>query len=255
MLPVLFEVGQFKFYSFGTFIALGTIAAGLFLFRMAKVRKLTTHHLFDTVLFTLLFALLGARLTYYFVYLDEFQNFAQVLFFWKGGLVALGGIITGFVAYLYHMRRQKDPIWQMLDIGALALMIGWTIGKFGCFLSDCSVGRDASNFLTIGGHYPVDLFSAVWALLIFWIMFRTWSRNRLSEGVVFFLTLEALFLGTLLINTLKADFGEGVIRIEAIINLAIIVTIYLLFWKLHGPKIERRRFGLAIKNLVFRKHD
>ncbi|MBI4948260.1 prolipoprotein diacylglyceryl transferase [Candidatus Berkelbacteria bacterium] len=253
MLPILFEVGSFKFYSFGTFIAVGTIIAGIFLFKAAKSRKMVTHHLFDTVLFTLLFALLGARITYFFIYQDEFQGFAQLFLFWKGGLVALGGFISGFLAFLYHAKRERDPIWQVLDIAALSLLVGWSVGKFGCFLSECSLGRISSSLFTINGSFPIDLFSSIWAAVVFVVMYRIWLKNRLSEGVVFFLSMEALFLGTLLINTLRLDFGDGIIRVEAILNLAIIVTIYLLFWKLHGPKIERRRFGLAIKNFVFKR--
>lgn len=255
MLPVLFEVGSFKFYSFGSFIALGTIVGGLFLMKAARSRKLKTHHLFDTVLFTLLFALLGARISYYFVYQNQFQNLGQILFFWQGGLVALGGILAGFLAFLYHIRKEKDPIWQVLDIGALAMIIAWAIGKFGCFLSACSVGRDADNFLSIQGMYPVDLYSSVWAIALFTVMLTIWLRNRLSDGVVFFLTMEGLFLGQLLINTLKADFGEGIVRVEAILNLTIIVVTYLLFWKLHGPKLQKNRWGLAVRNFVFRKKN
>lgn len=253
MLPVLFEVGSLKFYSFGSFIALGTIIGGLFIFRAARQRNLTTHHLFDTVLYTLLFALIGARVSYYFVYQNQFQNFGQLFFFWQGGLVALGGLLTGFLTFMYHIRKQRDPVWQLLDIGALGLILSWAIGKFGCHLSSCAVGRDAENFLTINGSYPVDLFSSVWAIAVFAVMVIIWLRNRLSDGVVFFLTMEGLFLGQLLINTLKADFGEGIVRVEAIINLALIISLYLLFWKLHGPKIEKRRFGVAVKNFVFRK--
>lgn len=254
MLPVLFEVGKFKFYSFGSLIALGTILGGLFLTRAARARGLKTHHLFDTVLFTLLFALLGARLSYYFVYQNQFQNIGQIFLFWQGGLVALGGLVAGFIAFLYHARKENDPIWQVLDIGALGLILAWSVGKFGCFLSACSIGRDANNFLTVHGMYPVDLFSSIWAAALFSVMVYIWLRNRLSDGVVFFLTIEGLFLGQLVINTLKADFGEGIVRVEAILNLAVIVLVYLLFWKLHGPKIEKNRWGTAVRNFVFRRH-
>ena len=143
----------------------------------------------------------------------------------------------------------------MLDIGGLALILSWAIGKFCCFLSACSIGRDSQSFLSIDGMIPVDLFSSIWALGLFAVMATIWLRNRLSDGVVFFLTLEGLFLGQLLINTLKADFGEGIVRVEAILNLTIIVVTYLLFWKLHGPKLQKNRWGLAVRNFVFRKRN
>jgi phosphatidylglycerol:prolipoprotein diacylglycerol transferase len=252
MLPVLFELGKFKFYSFGTFIALGTVIGGILLFWLAKKRRLKTHHLFDTVLYTLLLSLAGARLAYYFIYAKEFQSFWQVLYFWQGGLIALGGIIVGFLVYLYFIRKEKDPIWQMLDIGALSFLVAWAIGKFGCFLSGCATGRLTESPLAINGAFPVDLFSIIWALAIFVLLWRSWLKNKLSDGVIFFLAMEGFFLGELLIKTLKIDFAEDIVRIEAVSHLVIIVAIYLIFWRLHGPKIEKNQIGQTIKNFVFR---
>ena len=252
MRPILFEIGQFKFYSFGSFIALGAVVAGLFIVWAAKLRRLHTHHLFDTVLYTLLFGLLGGRLTYYFLYQNQFKNIWQVFYFWQGGLVALGGLVAGFLAYLYYIRQEKDPMWQMLDIGILGLLLGWTFGKFGCHLSTCTLGRTADNLFSINGAYPVDLFSLIWAGIIFIIMTLLWLKNKLSDGVVFFLGLEALFLGELLIKTLRADFGDGLARTEALVMLGLIIGIYLVFWRLHGPRFEKNRFGTMVRNLVFR---
>jgi hypothetical protein len=64
--------------------------------------------------------------------------------------------------------------------------------------------------------------------------------------------MEAFFLGELLIKTLKIDFAEDIVRIEAVSHLVIIVAIYLIFWRLHGPKIEKNQIGETIKNFVFR---
>lgn len=255
MLPVLFEIGQFKFYSFGTFIALGTILGGLLVVRATKSRKLKTHHLFDTILYTLLFSLIGARLAYYFIYSNQFQTFWQVLYFWQGGLVALGGIVVGFLTYLYFINREKDSTWQALDIAALGLLTAWSVGKFGCFLSSCSIGRPTESFLAVNGAFPIDIFSSIWALLIGAVLFRIWLGKKLSDGVVFFLALEGLFLGELLIKTLRADFGISSGRVEALIYLTLIVAVYIIFWRMHGPRIERKNFGIVIKNFIYRRRS
>lgn len=252
MYPVLLEIGRFKLYSFGTFIALGAIAAGVFAFLSSKSKGLKTHHIFDTVLYTLIIGLIGARLGYYFAYQNQFQNFWQVFYFWQGGLIAVTGIALGFISFLYFVKKQRDPIWQSLDIGALAFLIAWAIGKTGCFLSGCSIGRP-TTFLAINGSYPVDLFSAIWAAILYFVLIRSWSRGKLSDGVIFFLSLEGLFLGELLIRTLDADFGEGIARIQAMVYLGLIVLIYGIFWKIHGPKIEKASIGNSFRSLVFRR--
>jgi len=253
MHPVLLEIGKFKLYSFGSFIAIGAVAAGIVIYRLAKMSRLATHHLFDTILYTLLLALLGARLTYYFVYQDQFHSFWQIIYFWQGGLIALGGLIIGFLIYTQTIRRLKEPIWPWLDIGALGLLIGWAIGKIGCHLSGCSIGRSTTSFLSIDGAYPVDFLSLFWLLLLFGSLLYAWIRNRLSDGVIFFLALEGFFLGELLVKTLQLDFGEGVGRIEAVINLGLIAAIYILFWRLHGPQIEKNRLGSYLRRLILRR--
>lgn len=253
MHPVLLEIGKFKLYSFGSFIAIGTIAAGLVMYRLAKMSRLSTHHLFDTILYTLLMALLGARLTYYFVYQNQFQSFWQVIYFWQGGLIALGGLIIGFLVYFQTIRRLKEPIWPWLDIGALGLLVGWAVGKIGCHLSGCSVGRSTGSFLGIDGAYPVDFFGLFWLLLLFSVLLYAWTKNRLSDGVIFFLALEGFFLGELLLKTLRLDFGDGLGRVEAVINLTLIGAIYFLFWGQHGPQIEKNRLGSYLRRLILRR--
>lgn len=257
MQPVLLEVGNFKLYSFGSFIALGALIGGLILYRTVKLRKLKTTYLFDVILYTLLIGILGARLSYYFTYQEQFKNFWQVFYFWQGGLLALGGLSVGFLAFVQFIRKHKQPLWPLLDSMILALLAGWGIGKIGCHLSTCTVGRATDSLIAIEGSFPIDLISAVWAALVFAALLAMWLRNRFSDGVIFFLGIEAFLLGELLIKTLKADFGEGIVRAEAMIYLGLIALSYVLFWRLHGPKIQKNRWknwvgGVALRLRVKR---
>lgn len=253
MQPILFELGRFKLYSFGTFIALGAFVGGVFLYHMLRRRKHRVHHIFDTVLYTLLIGLLGARITYYFTFQEQFKSFGQIFYFWQGGLLALGGIIIGFLALLRFIKKSKQPLWEVLDATGLAFLIGWAIGKVGCHLSLCTIGRASDGFLSVNGSYPIDLFSSIWAAIVFGTLMYVYLRDKLSAGIVFFLATEAFLLGELLIKTLKADFGEGIVRAEAMVYLVLIVITYLLFWRFHGPQIEKtslKNFFSSLKGRV-----
>lgn len=245
MRPVLLEIGRLKIYSFGTFIALGAVLAGLLMYWMSRRRKIATKYLFDNILYTVISGLLAARLVYYFAYQNQFRSFWQAIYFWQGGLVALGGLVVGFGVYYYLLRKQKLPIWASLDIASLGLLVGWAAGKFGCHLSVCTVGRETTSSLALAGGYPVDLISSLWAAALVVAMFIVWLGKRFNDGVVFFLSLEGLFLGELLIKTLRADFGEGLIRLETGIYLFLIIVIYLGFWTLHGPGWKMNTSGLT----------
>lgn len=251
MYPVIFSIGKFQLYTFGSLIALGTLLAGYFLFWAARNRRLPTAPLFDLVLYTLLGGLLGARLGYYLLYQEQFQSFWQIIYFWQGGLAALPGLFTGFLVFLYTLRRENLPLWPILDIGVIGFLIGWVIGKTGCQLSSCTVGR-ASNFLALNGTYAVDLLSAVWAAVTATVCFFIWTQKKLRDGVVFFLALEAFFLGEFLLKTLKADFGEGISRLEAATLLLVIIFAYAIFLRLHGPMM---REGILLERVkrIFRR--
>jgi phosphatidylglycerol:prolipoprotein diacylglycerol transferase len=252
MHPVLFSIGKFKLYSFGSFIGIGTIIAGYFLFWAARSRKLPTAPLFDLVLYTLLGGLIGARIGYYILYQEQFQSFWQIIYFWEGGLAAIPGLLTGFLVFRFTLSRENLPVWPLADIGAIGLLIGWSVGKLGCELSGCTVGR-STNFLAINGSHPVDLYSAVFALVLAGVCFYLWTRKKLRDGVVFFLATEALFLGEFLLKTLKADFGEGTSRLEAVTYLLIIIITYAIFLRLHGPVWREGELAERFKRLVRRR--
>lgn len=251
MYPVILSIGKFQLYTFGSFIALGAIVAGCFMFWAARVRKLPTAPLFDLVLYTLLGGLIGARLGYYILYQEQFQNVWQIIYLWQGGLAALPGIVTGFLVFSYTLRRENLPIWPLIDIGALGFLAGWILGKLGCQLSSCTIGR-SSNFLAINGGYAVDLLSAVWAFGTVAVCFYLWSQKKLRDGVTFFLAIEAFFLGELLLKTLKTDFGEGVSRLEAATLLIVIILIYAVFLRLHGPMLNEGQLVSHVKRLFRR---
>ena len=249
MYPVLFSIGKFKLYSFGSFIALGTLAAGYFMYWAARTRKLPTAPLFDLVLYTLLGGLIGARVGYYILYQEQFQSFWQVIYFWQGGLAALPGILAGFAVFIFTLRRENLPVWPLVDIGGISFLIAWSVGKFGCQLSTCTIGR-SSNLLAINGMYAVDLLGAIWALLVAGVCYYLWTQKKLRDGVVFFLVVEALFLGEFLLKTLKADFGEGVTRLDATATLTVIILTYATFLRLHGPIFREGKLLERIKKLI-----
>ncbi len=252
MYPVLLTIGKFKLYSFGSFIALGAILGGYFLYRAAKYKKLPTGYLFDAALYSLLAGLLGARIGYYILYQDQFQTVWQALYFWQGGLVALTGLAVGFFTFLKLVKDQRVSVWKMLDIGVIALLIGWFFGKFGCHLSSCAIGKAGSGVLTVNGSYAVDLVSAIWALITGTTLYIQWKNNRWNDGIVFLTGIEALLIGELIINTLRADFGTSIAKAEAFVLSLLIVVVYAYFWRLHGPEFERNKFIGSISRTVKR---
>ena len=238
MHPVLLQIGQFKIYSVGAFIALAAIASGLLYYYLAKKRGLKTNHIFDTVLYILVIGLVFGRLGYYFIYTEQIHAFREIFYFWQGGLLALPAILAGFGALLYILKRHEEPYQRSLDIVGLSFLLAWAIGKLGCHISGCSIGRPWTGFLSLDGVYPVDLLSSILILLIFIVLLFLYLTSRVKEGIIFFIAIEGYLISELLIKVLKSDFGNDLTRVESIIYLGLIIAVYIVFWLLHGPGIK-----------------
>ena len=251
MRPILLEIGRLKIYSFGTFIALGAVVGALVTSWIGRRLGLKNPKTYENVLYSFVGALIFARIGYFLVYREEFQSFWQILAFWQGGLVAITGLLGGFLIYCYRLRGQSQPLAINLDAAGVGLLAGWAVGKFGCHLSSCTIGRVYSGPLAVENGYPVDLLSAVWAAVLALAIIAL-IRRKLQNGVLFFLAIEGLFLGELLIKTLRADFGSDYLKLETAVLLLIIAGIYLVFWRLHGPKPPSEKLTKLFDRMNFR---
>ena len=70
----------------------------------------------------------------------RFQPFWKTFAIWEGGLAIHGAIIGGIVSLLIYCRRKKISLAAMLDIGALCMIMGQAIGRWGNFTNGEAAG-------------------------------------------------------------------------------------------------------------------
>ena len=70
----------------------------------------------------------------------------------RGGLVAYGGMIGGFLASWYGCHKRKIPLLQWADVAAPSVVLGTAITRMGCFLFGCDYGRRIEP--AVGGVVP-----------------------------------------------------------------------------------------------------
>ena len=89
----------------------------------------------DIILIAALFGVLGSRLFSILENLDAFwaDPFGQM--FSGAGLTIYGGLIVAFIVVFLYVKKIGIPPVQMMDIAALALLIGYGIGRMGCQFS------------------------------------------------------------------------------------------------------------------------
>jgi len=98
MHPILLEIGSIKIYAYGFMIAMG-ICISLFLIKRNSFQtSIDKNILIDFVLSALFFGILGSRILYIVLHLDNFKyDWFSVVKIWEGGLVFYGGVILASV--------------------------------------------------------------------------------------------------------------------------------------------------------------
>lgn len=160
--PVIFQVWGFQVRWYGMMYVIGFIVAVQIFNHLSRQRFLQMNRQeIDSFSMTMLIGmLLGARLTYVFVYnWDYHQNhLAEILSIWKGGLSFHGAIIGFIVVIAAWARKKRIPFYQIGDSAALSGTLGLGFGRMGNFINGELYGRiSETNWGVIfpdGGPYP-----------------------------------------------------------------------------------------------------
>lgn len=214
--PTYFLVLGRPVYWYAVIIALGFILAILYILKRRSAFGLTQDNVLDMFIICVPFGIIGARL-YYVIFnpADYFGpgKWLNILKVWEGGLAIYGGIIAAAVALFLYSRRKKIPILVFLDVGALGLLIGQAIGRWGNFMNREAYGSVTnlpwkmgltSLSETIYVH-PTFLYESIWNVIGFVIIHISSKKYRKYDGQIFLLYLAWYGFGRFWIEGLRTD--------------------------------------------------
>ncbi len=135
MYPILFKIGPLTIYSYGTMMAIAFLV-GAYLTGLELDRKGLPESAASTMVFwAAVGGLIGARLLNVFEDWSAFSHDPLRFIFTGAGFTWYGGLIGGFVAVTWSMRRLKLPFLPTVDCIAPVLALGHAIGRIGCQLA------------------------------------------------------------------------------------------------------------------------
>ena len=120
---------------YGLIITVGILLAIFYASFRAKQEGIVLDDLLDMTIFTVLFAIVGARLYYVLFSLDKYDSFLDAIAIWNGGLAIYGAIIAGALTLFFVARYKKISVYKTLDMAAPAVMIGQILGRWGNFFN------------------------------------------------------------------------------------------------------------------------
>jgi phosphatidylglycerol---prolipoprotein diacylglyceryl transferase len=145
-------------HSYGVMLGLSLVVGWYLTLGLAQKDGLPKETMANCYVFTALSAVIMSRVLYYVTNPDEFKSFWEIFALWRGGLVAYGGFLGGFVGSVIYLRREKVPLWPWADVAAPSLASGLMLTRIGCYLFGCDFGKPlpqaAPDWLKKIGTFP-----------------------------------------------------------------------------------------------------
>ena len=132
---------------------------------------------------------------------DAFSADPLAMIFSGSGLVFLGGLAGGMLAVTIYLRKKNEPWLMWADIVAPCLILGYAIGRIGCFLVGDDYGiptnlpwgmsfpRGAPP--TYQEVHPTQIYEAVLGLSIFFVLSRLRLKSKPLGSVFSFYLIFA----------------------------------------------------------------
>lgn len=256
MHPELFNIGNFTVHTYGFLIMLGALLAYLYMARTAKKDLGIDPDKIQTVAIYVIFgAFVGGKLLFYF---EEpsfyFHPPSNMLVNFRTGFVFYGSLLFAVPIAIWFFRKEKWPLWPMMDRLAIAGLIVHSFGRMGCFFAGCCYGlptempwgvtfSDAESQakpLHTALH-PTQLYESFFLLSImgFLLLFK---KHQRFQGQLFMLYLMLYAVGRGVIEIFRGDLRRGFI-IEDVLShsqfISIIIIAIALWTYRHLSKTKR----------------
>ena len=166
MIPILFEIGPFKIYSFGLMLGIGFLLGSYILALELKRKKLNPDLASTITILAVVFGISGAKILFL---IEEWPLFVRNPLgeaFSPGGLTWYGGFVLGLTAVSIYVRRKKVSFLKIWDGLAVALMLSYGVARIGCHLSGDGDYGFPTN-LPWGTNYSKGTYPPSRALAIF----------------------------------------------------------------------------------------
>jgi len=241
MLPII-QIGPFAIQTQGIVLLLGLWIGLVFAERYASQRGQNPNTLYNLVFISLIFGLIGGRITYIFIYIDIFAKNPSSIFSINPDLFDLiGALAIGLIAGYIYCRRKKVELLPILDSLTPLLAVFGIAMAVSNLTSGVSYGAvtDLPWAIELWGanRHPTQIYeiiSAVVILIICWPSRKIWKN--IYPGVYFlaYLILTAgskLFMEAYQANS-ATTFG-GFRSVQVVAWLILLISL----WGMHRIRL------------------
>ena len=244
--PVAFSLpifGGVEVRWYGLIITCGIILAFLYAHFRSKQDGVSFDDLTDIALYTVIFAIIGARAYYVLTTLDKYDSFLDMIAIWEGGLAIYGGLIVGTLTVFICCKIKKLSFYKLGDAVVPGVMIGQMLGRWGNFFNGeayggivaedsplyfLRMGLSPHDFYELRGQmayvHPTFLYESLWNLLGFILINLVYKKNKF-DGQIILMYFTWYGFGRMFIEGLRTDsLYVGVFRISQVVGFVCFVV-------------------------------
>ena len=258
MNPVIFNIGNFELRWYSVLIAIAVIIGYVLIINESRRFKIKKEFMFNMMFWTLIFAIIGARLYYVAFNLEYYRtNILEIFQIWKGGLAIHGALLFGAITIIIYCKKYKVRVGKILDIIVPALLLGQAIGRWGNFFNSEAYGSIVSYqqlvnmkiipqfiidnmFINGSYHLPMFYFESLWCLLGFFLSLFLRRRKYIKDGQLVAFYMMWYGVARFVIETFRTDAllfnGIRVARVVSV--LMFIIGLIIQFIQSRKPKLD-----------------
>lgn len=248
------SIGNFVIAYYGIVIAAAIVVGIILACKEARRTGQSEEDYLDLALFSVIFAVIGARIYYVIFQWDYYKdNLLSIFNTRQGGLAIYGGIIGAVITVFVVAKVKKKSFALFLDTACMGLVMGQVIGRWGNFFNREAFGGYTDGLLamqlpvsavrvneitqtmwenvqTIGGVeyiqvHPTFLYEGLWNIMIFILLMIYRDRKRFT-GELFLLYLGGYASGRFWIEGLRTDqllIGHTNLAVSQILSAVLVI--------------------------------
>ena len=136
-----YEAPNLPIYSYGVMLGLSLVVGWYLTLTLAERDGLPKETMANCYVITAIAAILGSRVLYVVTNPDEFKQASDFFALRRGGLVAYGGFLGGYLGSWLYLRANKIRLMPWADVAVPSLAAGLLITRIGCYLFGCDFGK------------------------------------------------------------------------------------------------------------------
>jgi phosphatidylglycerol---prolipoprotein diacylglyceryl transferase len=242
------DIGPVELQTFGIMLALALVSCGLLASRRLRELGKRGDWAYEMVLAAGIGGVAGAKIDWVIQNPGQAFDGSLLEIVIGPGLVFFGGLLGGALAVCAWAYRRGFLGWQLLDLGAPAIALGYAIGRIGCQLSgdgDYGVPSDLPWAMSYPDGtvptnelvHPTPIYETLamgLATVLLWNL-----RDRFAPGVLFGLYLVIAGVERFLIELIRRNEALlAGLTLAQLISMAMVVAgAALIAWRVRAARL------------------